>query len=176
MGVESFINPEKIDTAFPIICRSSRSWNSSSWIWGSSYDNTSRTVANCCRAESYREASVVLEIMNDKNMLKNHIYIYIYIFERWSCWCLGAVWHWWTQWGRVTHMWVGKLITIGLDNGLSFGRLQAIIWTNAGILLIVPLGTNFSEILIEIQTFSFEKIRLNMSSAKWRPFVSTSLC
>ena len=43
-----------------------------------------------------------------------------------------------------------KLSIIGSDNGLSPGRRQAIIWTNAGILLIEPLGTNFSEILIEI--------------------------
>ena len=27
---------------------------------------------------------------------------------------------------------------------------QAIFWTNAGVLLVGPLGTNFSEILIEI--------------------------
>ena len=43
---------------------------------------------------------------------------------------------------------------IGSDNGLSPGRRQAIIWTIAGILLIIPLGTNFSEIAIEIKTFS----------------------
>ena len=48
-----------------------------------------------------------------------------------------------------------KLIIIDSDNVLSPGRRQAIIWTNAGILLIEPLGTNFSEILIGIQTFSF---------------------
>ena len=30
------------------------------------------------------------------------------------------------------------------------GGRQGIIWTNAGMLLIWPLGTNFSEILIEI--------------------------
>ena len=47
---------------------------------------------------------------------------------------------------------------------------QAIIWTNAGILFIGPSGTNFSEILIGIQTFSFKKMHLKMSSAKWRPF------
>ena len=47
---------------------------------------------------------------------------------------------------------------------------QAIIWTNAGILLIRPLGTNFSEILIGIQTFWFEKKRLEMSSDIWHPF------
>ena len=44
---------------------------------------------------------------------------------------------------------------IGSDNGLSPGRRQAIICTIAGILLIRPLGTNFSEILIGIQTFLF---------------------
>ena len=59
-----------------------------------------------------------------------------------------------------------KLTIIGSDNGLSPERRQAIIWTNAGILLIGPLGTNFSEILIEIQTFSLKKIRLKMSTAK----------
>ena len=68
------------------------------------------------------------------------------------------------------HIWVGKLTIIGSDNGLSPGRRQAIIWTNAGILLIEPLGTNFSEILIGIQIFSFKKMRLKMASAKWRPF------
>ena len=75
-----------------------------------------------------------------------------------------------THWGRVTHICVSKLTTIGSDNGLSPGRRQAIIWTNAGILLIWPLGTNFSEILIGIQTFSIKKMHLKMSSAKRRPF------
>ena len=78
--------------------------------------------------------------------------------------------HWLTHWGRLTHICVGKLTTIGSDNGLSPGRRQAIIWTNAGILLIWPLGTNFNEILIGIQTFSFKKMHLKMSSAKCRPF------
>ena len=59
-----------------------------------------------------------------------------------------------THWGRVTHICVNKLTIIGLDNGMSPGRHQAIIWTNAGILLIRPMRTNFSEIVIEIQTFS----------------------
>ena len=75
-----------------------------------------------------------------------------------------------THWGRVTHICVGKLTNLGSDNGLSPGRRQAIIWTNAGISLIGPLGTNFSEILIGIQTYSFKKMHLKMSSAKWRPF------
>ena len=75
-----------------------------------------------------------------------------------------------THWGRVTHICVSNVIIIGLDNGLSPGRRQAIIWTKAGILLIGPSGTNFSEILIEILTISFKKMHLKVSSAKWRPF------
>ena len=70
----------------------------------------------------------------------------------------------------MTHICVGNLTNIGSDNGLSPGRRQAIIWTNAGILLIRPLGTNFSEHLIKIQTFSFKRMHLNVSSAKLRPF------
>ena len=62
----------------------------------------------------------------------------------------------------MTHICVDNLTIIGSDNGLSPGRRQAIIQTNA--------GTNFSEILIWIQTFSFKKMHLKMSSAKWRPF------
>ena len=75
-----------------------------------------------------------------------------------------------THWGRVTYICVSKLATIGSDNGLSPGRRQAIIWSNAGILLIEPQGTNFSEIVIVIQIFSFKKMHLKLSSAKWRPF------
>ena len=75
-----------------------------------------------------------------------------------------------THCGRVMHICVSKLTIIASDNGLSPARHQAIIWTSAGILLIGPLGTNFSEIWIEIITFSFKKMRLKVSSAKWQPF------
>ena len=61
-------------------------------------------------------------------------------------------------------------LCIGSDNGLSLVRCQAIIWTYAGLLLIGPLRTNLSEILIEIQTFSLKKIRLKMSSVICCPF------
>ena len=44
-----------------------------------------------------------------------------------------------THWGRVTHICLSKLTIIGSDNGLSPGRRQAIIWTNARISLIGPL-------------------------------------
>ena len=76
---------------------------------------------------------------------------------------------WLTYWGLVTHI-CNKLTIIGSDNRLSPGRHQAIIWTNAGILLIKPLGTNFNEMLVAILAFSLMKMRLEVSSAKWRPF------
>ena len=75
-----------------------------------------------------------------------------------------------TDWGRGTHICVGNLTIIGSDIGLSPGRRQTITFTNVGILLIGPLGTYFSEMLIEIHSFSFKKIPLKMASAKWRPF------
>ena len=75
-----------------------------------------------------------------------------------------------THWGRVKHKCVSSLYITGSDNGLSPGRHQAIIWTNAGILLLGPLGANFSENLIEILTFSFTTMWLKVSSAKWWPF------
>ena len=75
----------------------------------------------------------------------------------------------WTHWGRLTHICVGNLIIIGSDNSLSPGQRQAIIWTSAGILLIWPLWGNFSEILVKIDTFSFKKMHLKMSSEKWWP-------
>ena len=55
------------------------------------------------------------------------------------------------------------LTIIGSDNGLSPGRREAIIWSIAGILLIRPLGTNVTEILIA-------NMRLKVLSGKRRPF------
>ena len=94
-----------------------------------------------------------------------------------SCWFLqanAACWIQWqnewrswfsfTHWGWMTHICVGNLTITGSDNGLWPVRRQAIIWTYAGILLIGPLGTNFSEILNEMHTFSFKKMHLKMSS------------
>ena len=62
-----------------------------------------------------------------------------------------------THWGWGMHVGISKPTIIGSDNCLLPGRHQAIIWTNAGVLLIEPSRTNFSVILIEIHTFSFKK-------------------
>ena len=67
------------------------------------------------------------------------------------------------------HICISKLTIIGSDNGLSPGHRQTIIWTNARILFIGSFGTKFSEILIEIVSFSLKKMHLKISSAKWRP-------
>ena len=80
------------------------------------------------------------------------------------------------HWGRVTHICVGKLTIIGSDNGLAHARSQAITWTIVGILLIGPQGINFSEMLIEIHTFSFKKINLKCRLENGGHFVPASMC
>ena len=77
--------------------------------------------------------------------------------------------HYLTHWGKVMYICASKLTMIGSDNGLLPGRCQTNIWTNAGMLLLGPFATNFSEILIEIYTFSFTKMHYKMLSGKWRP-------
>ena len=72
-----------------------------------------------------------------------------------------------THWGWVTHVCAIKLTISGSDHGLSPGRRQAIIWTIAGTLLIGPLETDFSEILIDTDTFSFKKMHLKMACGKF---------
>ena len=58
---------------------------------------------------------------------------------------------------------------IGWKNGLSPGRYQAIIKTNAGLLLIGTLGTNFSEIIIKIQPHSYIKMSFETLAILSRP-------
>ena len=71
-----------------------------------------------------------------------------------------------THRARATNIWVSELAIIGSDNGLSEPMFEQC-W------LISSTGhyrTVYSEIFIEIQTFSFKKIRLKMSSVIYRPF------
>ena len=71
---------------------------------------------------------------------------------------------------KLTHLPPVIRVSMGSDNGSSPIRRRTIMWTSVGLLLIGPLGTNFSEILIKIRTVSFKKMRLKKSPAKWRPF------
>ena len=52
---------------------------------------------------------------------------------------------------------------------MSPGWRQVIIGINAGISFIGTLWTNFSELVIEIKTFSFKEMHVKMSSAMCRP-------
>ena len=70
----------------------------------------------------------------------------------------------------ISYICVSKLRIIASDNGLSPCRCQAIIWTNAGILLIRTLGTSFNETLTKIHTSSSKKMHVQIPSAKWRQF------
>ena len=62
-----------------------------------------------------------------------------------------------THWGRVTHICVGYLFIIGSDNGSLSGRRQAIIQTNAGILLIGPLQQTSVKFESEFKHFHWRK-------------------
>ena len=70
---------------------------------------------------------------------------------------------------------VVKLTIISSYNGLLHGWHQTIIWTNAGILLITPIRTNFSE--------KSKSIHFHSRKSVWKchlenggPFVSASMC
>ena len=52
------------------------------------------------------------------------------------------------------------LAIICSDNGLSPVLRQAIIWTNAGVLLDRPRGIKFGEIVLEIPIFSVKRINV----------------
>ena len=96
--------------------------------------------------------------------LYHHFALFCHPYRRYSKMCLI------THLSRVSHIyasvnWGGS----ASGNGLSLVRRQAITWTTADLLSIGSLGTSFTEIRIEIQNFSFIKMHLKLSSAKWWP-------
>ena len=127
--------------------------------------------ANALHARLFHRNTIIICILCNSQTLHGEGFVYqeIWLWQMISRQGITRN-HLLTHWGRVTHICVSDLTIIGSDNGLSPYRRQAIIWTNAGILIIGPLGTNFSEILIEILTFSFKKMHLKVPSAKRRPF------
>ena len=146
------------------------------WMWFSI--GTSKYNKMCCQSLSYvrhepmeREQWIVKQWESDGQYEE----IDIALMSSYHTGVPLPKWINLTHWDRVTHQCVSKLSILGSDNGLSLGRRQAIIWTNGGILLIWPLGTHFSEVLVEINTFSFKKMYLKISCGKWRSFVSASM-
>ena len=86
-----------------------------------------------------------------------HKYIYIYTYIFWDQ--VGLLL---THWGRVTHMCVSNLSSIGSDNGLSPGRRQAIIWTNAKLLSVGTLRTYFKELQSKYSNLNWGKCTWNV--------------
>ena len=79
-----------------------------------------------------------------------------------------------THWGQVILLCVSKLGYHCSDDSLSPVWHQVIIWTNAAIFSIRPLRIYFSEILFEIQKFSFKvfkEMHFKILSAKWCPLL-----
>ena len=144
--------------------------------------------AQICRGPSYPLSSwYIVDIFkcafSDNDGRKDDIFLIVgAIYTRISIWLIQEVrieeayFDTLTHWGRVTHICVGNLTIIGSDNGLSPGRRQAIIWANAGILLIGPLGTNLSEILVKIYIFSFRKCIWKCRLENGGHLVSASMC
>ena len=136
-------------------------------VWRQAITWSPELMMNYCQSNPRNKLQFRIGIHNFSCMKKLKMPLKI-CSAKWWPFYLGL--NWLTHWGRATHICVSKLTIIASDNGLSPGRRQAIIWNNAGILWLGLLGTNFSEILIEILTFSFNKMRLKVWSAKWRPF------
>ena len=77
----------------------------------------------------------------------------------------------WVNWSPLMlHTCIGELGQHWSCNGLLPAHCQAITWTNADLLLIGPLGTNFREIWIKMWNFSLVKIHSKKSSTKWQSF------
>ena len=71
---------------------------------------------------------------------------------------------------RPSDAYIRQQPIIDSNYDLSPGRRPTIILTNAEKFIKSPLGANFSEFSIQLHIFSFKKIHLKMSSAKWQPF------
>ena len=67
--------------------------------------------------------------------------------------------------------------TIVSDYGLTPIQRQIIIWTTAGLSLIVPLGVSLSEILVkQHNNFHSRKWLWKCMQKKCQPFVSAWMC
>ena len=76
---------------------------------------------------------------------------------------------------RDSNIYVSKQGHHWFRYGSSPDQYQAIIWTSYGFLLIGTLGTDLNESWIEIPQFSYEKMNLKMSLARWQPFFGSNM-
>ena len=126
------------------------------FIWASTYLHSYVTIFRCYQ----------------RNMGNIPVYYQKHIEPFSNCWFNSIC----NSLRRVTHICVSKLIIIVSDNGLSPGRRQAIVWTNAGILSIGPLETNFSDKLDEFYIFSSRKCNWKYRLEIGGHFISASMC
>ena len=98
------------------------------------------------------------------------VHIYVTWPQRVNCarWCYSLFsFVWLTHFLLVWHIYPSvNWVSIGSNNGLSPIRRQRHCLNKCWLLSSWPLRTNLSEIWIEIQSFSFMKMHLKMSSAK----------
>ena len=88
---------------------------------------------------------------------------------------MGGICHVVYHWGRVTHICISKLSSIG-SNGLSPDRRQAIIWTNGGALSICTSETNLSKSWAKFIHFHSRKCIRKCRLRNGGNFASTSIC
>ena len=115
----------------------------------------------------YNTDIIVRGFMNGQ-WINNATFLLWYCVQWFShkCHCLLIWCETLTHWGRLA-ICTSNVTIIASNKGLAPGRRQAIIWTNKDLL---DLGTYFIEILSESRAFSFKKMHLKMSTAKWQQF------
>ena len=118
-----------------------------------------------------------LQMATERRAVYDFVHIHlINLISRVSNWYRSHMLPWVSLYCNYIQKWTILLLykhasqIIGSDNGLLPPQHHIIIWTNAGMLEIRPLRTNFNEISIEMQTFSLNKMLLKMSFGKRRPF------
>ena len=145
------------------------------------YTPTGLHLHDCCTCPGF-DYSVTLIILRDADIMlqplnKQRSREVGSSATRWFlCYCFSQRHHTMTTINSSTHTWVGNLTTIGSDHGLSPGRHRAIIRTKARILLIGPLWTSLNELLIEIQAFSFKKMRFEKFVCEMASILSRPQC
>ena len=168
----SQIDLEKSRIYFQIVTTPAMYPTDTSVKWNPKQLNVILTIQDCfwnILKRLYSQFKKKFTFSNHSNFLKSFLNIFSMMLFFWDIFSRNKI-LFLTHWGRVTHTCDGKLAIIVSDYDLSPGWSQSIIWTKVRISVNRTLGTNFSEILSEIHTFSFKKMYLKMSSSRWRPF------
>ena len=119
---------------------------------------------------AYRAIRVIYSVMFGKISMLIILMVNEIIRCEFCCvYCTSPIASKLNQWGQVTHICVCKLTTISSDNRLLPDWRQAIMWTNAEMLLIGPTEISSSQQLnwksyIFIQENTFENVACKMAA------------